>query len=226
MIQTHIISPSERFHGNIGWLDSFHIFNFAENFKPGRSGFGDLLVVNEDFIAANSGFGMHPHNNMEIVTWVLSGSLTHTDNAGNTGVIIPGEVQRMSAGSGVLHSEYNHSSDEKVHLLQMWLLPDELDVPARYGQENVEELIVGKLGCIASGQSDAPIHLHNKNASLYVGRFENEMTFKLPTNEKLFIYVAKGNLEFEGTIYLQGTSILISEPKKILQSLVLPPVKL
>jgi len=212
MTQIDVISPADRFQGDLGWLKSFHIFNFAENYIPGRSGFGDLLVVNEDYIKPESGFGMHPHRDMEIVTWVLAGSLTHEDNAGNKGVIVPGEVQRMSAGSGVLHSEYNHSPDEEIHLLQMWVLPDVNAVPPRYDQENVEELITDKLGCIASGQFDAPIHLHNKNASLYVGRYKQASKIEFPINEKLFVYVAAGNLEFDGTKYSQGTSLLISEP--------------
>lgn len=214
MTDTQIITPDERFQGDLGWLKSFHIFNFAENYIPGRSGFGDLLVVNEDYIKPESGFGMHPHRDMEIVTWVLAGSLTHEDNAGNKGVIVPGEVQRMSAGSGVLHSEYNHSPDEEIHLLQMWVLPDVNAVAPRYDQENVEELITNQLGCIASGEFDAPIHLHNKNASLYVGRYEMPSEIELPVNEKLFIYVAAGNLEFEGTKYSQGASLLVSDPEQ------------
>ena len=212
MTELQSIAPSERFQGDIGWLKSFHIFNFAENFLPGRSGFGDLLVVNEDYIEPDSGFGMHPHRDMEIVTWVLAGSLTHEDNAGNKGVIVPGEIQRMSAGSGVIHSEFNHSSTEKVHLLQMWLLPDVNAIPPRYDQISVKDLISNELGCIASGQVDAPIHLHNKNASLHVGRYDLASKIELPNNKKLFIYDARGALEVEGTNYAQGSSLLISDP--------------
>lgn len=208
-----VIEPKERFHTKIDWLESFHIFNFSENYRDGRNGFGDLLVVNDDYVEPRTGFGMHPHRDMEIVTWVLSGSLSHEDNGGNKGTITPGEIQQMSAGTGVLHSEMN-LSDEQVHLVQMWVLPDVKGVQPRYQQQNVEHLIKNQLGCVASGKIDAPIHLHNKNASLYVGRYDSKSNVELPISEKLYIYVARGNVNFDNTIFEEGNSLLIESNNK------------
>lgn len=202
------IPAEQRFHSEIDWLDSYHIFNFSQFYRDGRNGFGDLLVVNDDVVKGQRGFGMHPHHDMEIVTWVLSGTLAHEDNHGHKGTITPGEIQQMSAGSGVLHSEINPSSQD-VHLLQMWVLPDALKVQPRYQQENVEHLIKNHLGVIASGAVDAPIHLHNKSASLYVGRFETQREVELPRNEKLYVYVARGSMKFRGDDFETGDSLLI-----------------
>lgn len=192
---TTTIPADARFHSKMDWLESFHIFNFSQFYRDGRNGYGDLLVVNDDIVDPARGFGMHPHHDMEIVTWVLSGAISHEDNAGHSGIIRPGEVQQMSAGSGVLHSEMNSDPTVPVHLIQMWVLPDKKGVAPRYQQENVEHLIKNTLGCIASGSIDAPIHLHNATASLYVGRFEDEQLVELPTNEKLYIYVARGSIK-------------------------------
>ena len=203
------IAPDQRFHSQIDWLESFHIFNFSQHYRDGRNGFGDLLVVNDDIVRANRGFGMHPHHDMEIVTWVLSGTLSHEDNQGNKGTITPGEIQQMSAGSGVLHSEINPSTDEDVHLLQMWVLPDVMRAQPRYQQENVEHLINNNLACVASGATDAPIHLHNKTASLHVGRFDVDSTVALTSNEKLYVYMARGTGIFESEKVTTGESLLI-----------------
>ena len=208
------IAPDQRFHSQIDWLETFHVFNFSQHYRDGRNGFGDLLVVNDDIVRANRGFGMHPHHDMEIVTWVLSGSLSHEDNQGNKGTISPGEIQQMSAGSGVLHSEVNPSSDEDVHLLQMWVLPDVMRAQPRYQQENVEHLITNSLACIASGAIDAPIHLHNSTASLYVGRFDSDTTVALPSNEKLYVYMARGTGTFENENVATGESLLIDSAQK------------
>ncbi len=204
------ISASERFHSEIDWLDSYHIFNFSQFYRDGRNGFGDLLVVNDDVVRGERGFGMHPHHDMEIVTWVLSGTLSHEDNQGNKGTISPGEIQQMSAGSGVLHSEVNPSSDD-VHLMQMWVLPDVMKAEPRYQQENVDHLVQNQLGVVASGAVDAPIHLHNKSASLWVGRFDSATSIALPVNEKLYVYVARGTGSFMGDELVTGDSLLIDD---------------
>ena len=206
------IPADQRFQTTIDWLESFHIFNFSHHYLNGRNGFGDLLVVNDDYVAGNQGFGMHPHHDMEIVTWVLDGELSHEDNQGNKGTIRPGEVQQMSAGSGVLHSEMNKSND-RVHLLQMWLLPDKKGVTPRYQQQDVSALIEDKLGLIASGATDAPIDLHNDKASLYVGRFTAPTDVTLPENELLYIYVARGGITLDGTSHSEGDSIMIETPE-------------
>lgn len=213
-----VISPQDRFKTDIGWLKTNLVFNFSHHYKEGRNGFGDLLVANHDLVKAGTGFGKHPHRDMEIVTWIFDGELAHDDNGDNHGVIRPGEVQQMSAGSGVVHSEMNPSKDTDVLLMQMWVLPDKKSVEPRYQQVDVNHLINDELGLVASGEFDAPIHLHNNKASFYVGRFSTETTFEMPDNKMLFIYPAKGNVEIEGKLYEDGTSILITDPKKSLEA--------
>lgn len=211
------LAAETRFHTQIDWLESFHIFNFSHHYRNGRNGFGDLLVMNDDYVSGNRGFGMHPHHDMEIVTWVLSGTLAHEDNHGNKGTITPGEIQQMSAGSGVLHSEVN-PTDETCHLLQMWVLPDVKSATPRYQQENVDTIIKNQLGCVASGEFDAPIHLHNSKASLYVGRFDKDSSVELPNNEKLFIYVAKGSIKIDTESANEGDSLYIEDATQELKT--------
>src|SRR5438876_11943179 len=127
----------ERFHTKTGWLDSYHSFSFADHYDPANTHHGLLLVSNDDVINAGTGFRTHPHQDMEIVTWVLSGELEHKDSLGNTGLIYPGLAQRMSAGRGIWHSEKNNSADSEVHFIQMWVLPDEASIDPGYQQLDI-----------------------------------------------------------------------------------------
>lgn len=215
MSTINMIKAKERFQGSPAfWLKPAHIFNFAGHHRPGRSGFGDLLVVNDDWVKGKNGFGAHPHHDMEIVTWMLEGKLDHEDNQGNKGTIVYGEAQQMSAGSGVLHSEFNHEPED-AHLLQMWVLPDVIRAEPRYQQVNVKDKIKNNLALIASGEHDAPIHLHNNKASFYAGVFDEDKTESLPGSEKLYIYVAEGSATIESNEGVTGDSFLVEDSENL-----------
>src|SRR3954462_14971223 len=157
---------ADRFATRIPWLDSHPSFSFGGHSDPDNTHHGLLLVNNDDVVAPGAGFDTHPHRDMEIVTWVLEGSLEHRDSMGNAGVIYPGLAQRMSAGTGILHSEKNGSASERVHFVQMWVIPDEAGIEPEYQQADIEDgQFTGGLVTIASGiHGDAAIGLHNKNA--------------------------------------------------------------
>ncbi len=183
------------------WLNSRHSFSFGDHYDPDNTHHGLLLVNNDDLVQPDAGFATHPHRDMEIVTWVLQGALTHRDSTGNHGVIYPGLAQRMSAGSGILHSEENDSSTEPVHFVQMWVIPDETGIAPGYQQCEIDaELFRSGLVTIASGMPghDAAITLHNRNAALHVARLQPGDSVALPAAPYLHLFVAKGRLELEG----------------------------
>jgi quercetin 2,3-dioxygenase len=186
---------SDRFHTDIDWLDSKHSFNFGSHYREGDGGHGLLLVNNDDKVAAGGGFGTHGHRDMEIVTWVLSGTLEHHDSEGNNGVLYPGLAQRMSAGRGIRHSEMNASATEPVHFVQMWVLPDTAGVDPGYEQRDVNEaLATGQLVPIASGKGhEGAVSLHQRDAVLWGARVSAEATIDLPSDEHVHVFVALGN---------------------------------
>ena len=183
------------------WLTSRHSFSFGDHYNPDNTHHGVLLVNNDDRVAPAAGFDTHPHRDMEIVTWVLQGELAHRDSTGNHGVIYPGLAQRMSAGSGILHSEKNESATEPVYFVQMWVVPDETAISPGYQQHEVdEELLTKGLVTIASGmpRHDAPIFLHNRNAALHAARLRPGATVDLPSAPYVHLFVPRGRLAVVG----------------------------
>ncbi|MEN3221132.1 pirin family protein [Mycolicibacterium porcinum] len=178
------------------WLQSRHSFSFADYYDPANTHHGLLLVNNDDVVAPGSGFDTHPHREMEIVTWVLSGQLAHEDSMGNSGVIYPGLAQRMSAGTGVQHSEKNGSAREPVHFVQMWVLPDTAGLTPSYQQQEVD--LANTLTPIASGAVDAAVTLHNRDATLYGARLRPGDSVELPRARFVHLFVARGSVTLEG----------------------------
>ena len=184
----------DRFLTDIDWLDSKHSFNFGGHYREGDNGHGLLLVNNDDRVAPGGGFGTHGHRDMEIVTWVLDGKLEHHDSEGNHGVLYPGLAQRMSAGSGIRHSEQNASDTEPVHFVQMWVLPDTAGVKPGYEQRDINEALAGgQLVPIASGKGhEGAVAIHQKDAVLWGGRLTAGSTVEGPADAHVHIFVAKG----------------------------------
>jgi redox-sensitive bicupin YhaK (pirin superfamily) len=183
------------------WLQSRHSFSFGDHYDPDNTHHGLLLVNNDDIVEPQTGFDTHPHRDMEIVTWVLRGELTHQDSTGNRGVIYPGLAQRMSAGSGILHSEKNESRTEPVHFVQMWVVPDETAIAPGYQQREIDtDELSGALVTIASGMPghDAAIRLHNRAAALHGARLRAGDAVSLPAAPYLHLFAARGRVTVEG----------------------------
>jgi redox-sensitive bicupin YhaK (pirin superfamily) len=189
------VRGEDRFRTKIAWLDGRHSFSFGGHWDPENTHHGLLLVNNEDRVRPASGFSTHPHRDMEIVTWMISGELEHKDSEGNVGVIYPGLAQRMSAGSGIYHSEINNSKAAEAHLVQMWVTPDAESIKPGYEQLDINsELAKGELVPVASGRGDlAAIHIRQKDATLWAGRLAAGKTVKIPEASHVHLFVAKGS---------------------------------
>jgi redox-sensitive bicupin YhaK (pirin superfamily) len=187
-------------HTKIDWLNSKHSFSFGHHYDPTNTHHGLLLVSNDDRVAAGKGFSTHPHQDMEIITWVLSGRLEHKDSEGNRGELFPGLAQRMSAGTGIWHSEMNPSSDTDVHFVQMWVLPDTERITPGYEQLDINsELDRGDLQPIASGRGhDAAISIRQRDAVLWGGRLKAGETVAIPEGPNVHLFVARGEVALEG----------------------------
>jgi quercetin 2,3-dioxygenase len=192
---------AERFHTRIGWLDSHHSFSFSNHYDPANTHHGLLLVSNDDTVRAGTGFRTHPHQDMEIVTWVLDGELEHKDSEGHTGIIYPGLAQRMSAGTGIWHSEMNPRQDRDVHFVQMWVPPDTERIRPGYEQLDINtELDKGGLVPIASGRGHAAaIAIRQRGAVLWGGRLRPGETVCVPDAPFVHVFVARGAATLEGT---------------------------
>ena len=190
----------ERFHTEIDWLDSWHSFSFGTHYEPDNTHHGLLLVSNDDVIRAGRGFGTHSHRDMEIVTWVLDGELEHRDSTGTVGIIYPGLAQRMSAGSGIQHSETNASATADVHLVQMWVLPDTEGIEPGYEQHDVSEALSGGgLVTVASGDpAKGGVKIHQRDAELLAGRLAPGVEVVVPAAPHVHVFVAVGTADLEG----------------------------
>ena len=192
----------ERFHTKLAWLDSWHSFSFGEHHDPSNTHHGLLLVSNDDVIAPGGGFGEHPHRDMEIVTWVLSGELKHRDSTGGEGVIYPGLAQRMRAGTGIRHSESNASTTAEVHLVQMWVPPGRSGLVPGYEQREVsEQLASGGMVAIAAGPGGAPgaaLAIDTPDTTLWVGRLASGAVVTVPDAPRAHVFVALGAAYLEG----------------------------
>lgn len=222
---THTIhdSPSERLHqrnlrghSKIGWLDSWHTFSFSNFQDPNRMGFRSLRVINDDRIIPGAGFGTHGHRDMEILTYVLSGELAHKDSLGTGSAIRPGDVQIMSAGTGIQHSEFNNSDTEPVHLLQIWMLPDRQNITPRYDQRNfplVEKQ--GKLRLVGSKDGREGSVVINQDLNLYVSVLSagDEIKFEVVQNRFAWIQVARGMVTLNGESLWEGDGVQINSPE-------------
>ncbi|MCM5678040.1 pirin family protein [Schlegelella sp. S2-27] len=197
----------ERGHADHGWLDSYHSFSFADYHDPAHMGWGNLRVVNEDRIAPGTGFGTHGHRDMEIISYVLEGELAHKDSIGNGAAIRPGEVQRMSAGRGILHSEYNPAPQQSTHFLQIWILPNVQGVAPGYEQKDFSaEEKRGRLRLVASPDGrDGSVMLH-ADAAMYVGLFDGSETAELALDpqRKAYVHVARGEVSVNGLTLSAG----------------------
>jgi len=203
---------SERGYADHGWLKSFHSFSFANYFDPAHMGFGNLRVINEDRIDPGTGFGTHGHRDMEIISYVLSGNLAHQDSMGNVKGIPPGDVQRMSAGSGVRHSEFNHAEGEQTHFLQIWIEPNVTGIDPGYEQKTVPEAAKrGQLALIAAPQAaEHTVQIH-ADARMYAGLFNGAESASLSLNpeRKAYVFLVRGQLNVNGQALQAGDAALL-----------------
>jgi quercetin 2,3-dioxygenase len=202
-----------RFHTEIDWLDSWHSFSFSSHYDPANTHHGLLMVSNDDRVAPGTGFGTHPHRDMEIVTWVLEGALAHEDSAGHSGIITPGLAQRMSAGTGILHSEMNASDAEPVHFVQMWVVPDTEGVEPGYEQIDISErLHGGGLVPVASGQGhEGAVQLHQREAVLWAARLSDGESVAVPAALHAHVFVARDGARLDDQELSEGDAVRLTE---------------
>jgi quercetin 2,3-dioxygenase len=210
------VRPSnERGHNKLAWLDSRFTFSFDQYYDPEHMQFRSLRVLNEDIIAPGQGFGMHPHRDMEILTWILDGALEHRDSMGTGAVIRPGELQHMTAGSGILHSEFNPSPKDSTHLLQIWIVPDRKNLKPQYEQLTFPDKdLRGKFHLVAG--PEAPVSIH-QDANLYIARLDEgeQAKHSLKAGRSAWMQVSHGTVAVNGTTLKAGDGAAISEESEV-----------
>ena len=205
---------SDRGYANHGWLKSFHSFSFANYYDPQFMGWGNLRVINEDRVAAGRGFGKHSHRDMEIVSYVLSGALAHEDSMGNIESIPPGDVQRMSAGTGVEHSEFNHAQNQETHFLQIWIEPLKKGVDPGYEQKTISPATKrGALRLIASHEGEHDSVRMNADARIFAGLFDGDESARLELNpaRKAYVHLVQGKLQVQGQQLEAGDALMLED---------------
>jgi redox-sensitive bicupin YhaK (pirin superfamily) len=216
-IMMKIRKANERGHASHGWLDTYHTFSFADYYDPNWMGYRSLRVINDDLVMPAMGFGTHPHRDMEIVTYILSGALEHKDSMGNGRVIKTGEVQYMSAGSGVHHSEFNPSKDESVHFLQIWIQPDHKGVAPRYEERSFRDAPTGKLNLVTSKTGrEGSIAIH-QDADLWLGKLStgDKVHHSLGKLRHAWAHVAEGKVSLNGKTLETGDAVALSDVDRI-----------
>lgn len=208
----------DRGHARHGWLDSYHTFSFANYYDPKFSGFRDLLVINEDTVQPGQGFGKHPHQDMEIISYVLEGELAHKDSTGTSSILRPGDVQRMSAGRGIVHSEFNNSNEKPVHFLQIWISPSEDGIKPGYQEKQFsDDDKKNRLRLIVSPEgSDGSLKIH-QDAKLYSSILEagKEVRHEMEKGRHAWIQVIRGTIEVNGTLLEEGDGAAVSDEKTL-----------
>ena len=209
---------NERGYADHGWLKSFHSFSFAEYHDPHHMDFGPLRVINEDRVAPGMGFGTHGHRDMEIISYVLEGELAHKDSMGNGSVIRPGDVQRMSAGRGVMHSEFNHANAQTTHFLQIWLQPNVVGIAPSYEEKRFEAADKrGRLRLVASPDgADGSVRIH-QDSRVYAGLFDGAetATLELAPGRRAYVHVARGSIEVNGEALAAGDAAKITDMTRV-----------
>ena len=200
---------------NLNWLDSKHSFSFNQYFDTDNMGFHTLRVINDDLVSPGRGFGMHSHRDMEIVSYVVHGSLEHKDNMGNGSIIKAGEIQTMTAGTGIMHSEFNPDPDSEVRFLQIWITPDKKNLKPAYQQIQIPEE-KNKLRLIASGQDDGGVHI-NQDVKIFSAKIKagNEITYSLESGRAGWIQMITGSLKVENYVLDQGDGLAIENEEEI-----------
>ncbi len=213
-----IRKSEERGYADHGWLKSHHSFSFANYHDPDHMGWGNLRVINEDRIDPGTGFGRHGHRNMEIISYVLSGELAHQDSMGNIKGIPPGDVQRMSAGTGVMHSEFNHAKDQVTHFLQIWIEPNVQEIEPGYEQKSIPESEKrGRLRLVASSTGEHDSVLIHADARLYAGLFDENESAILDINpaRKAYVHLVRGEISVNGKMISTGDAVLLEDESRI-----------
>jgi quercetin 2,3-dioxygenase len=208
---------NERGHADHGWLNSYHTFSFADYHDPQHMGYRALRVINDDTVAGGGGFGTHPHRDMEIISYVLSGALEHKDNLGNGAVMKAGDVQRISAGTGVAHSEFNHSKTEPVHFLQIWIQPDKRGAQPGYAEKSFANAPAGQLNLVASRDGRNGSITINQDADVYLVKFQNgeNVTHSMKPNRGAWVQIAEGEVTLNGQRLAQGDGAALNQEEAL-----------